>query len=299
MEEKELLIQEWRKNGVDEELINEFVTYLAEEEEELLLIQQLMGTVSERDLINITSISELSHYEVELLHCRQSVSVQVPVNIGAGKIRRSLIKLSVLPEEADKSHDELLEMCFKRIFRYMGKFGVDVNDLVESFKNNLPEWSSFILPESNLDHIVTNHTLRGMIRNLFSTYVGYGKFDKKEYGRAKESIPKKLDSGASLDKTEEAIVKYLLTPEKKSIFPRNMSKQQIRSAIRDAYEDARKKGKSKYPTRRDARNWNGGSSLYQGQARDIVVCFWFDFNENVITAAYPAFKEGSARRNKF
>ena len=288
MRGKEFLIQEWKKNGVEEELLKEYITHSEAVEAEEKLVQQWKS-----DGIDERYIEDFSFYSEErdeLSHCRQSVSVQVPVNDGSGKVRGKLINLPVLPEDADKEHDELLKICLKSICRYAERCGVNIYYIAKYVRNNLPAWSEDLLPDSAFDHIITNHTLRGKIGDLFSTY-SYGKFDKKEYDRAKKSIPQKLDSGASLDKTEEAIVQHLLTCDKINLFPRNMSNQQIKKAIRDAYEDARKISGNQFPIRQDIANncWRGGHVMYRGHIRNLIIHFWFDFEENVITTAYPVF----------
>ena len=76
----------------------------------------------------------------------------------------------------------------------------------------------------------------------------------------------------------------------KNLFPSRMSEKQIRSTIRFAFEDARKDSKRQMPTMNDVRNigYVQGKTLYKGQARDMVIHFWFDFDNNRIEMAYPA-----------
>ena len=70
-----------------------------------------------------------------------------------------------------------------------------------------------------------------------------------------------------------------------------MSERQLAAAIKHAYEDAKIASRCQMSTPRDAANagWTvNGAILYQGQARDLTIRFWFDFDENEIVTAYPA-----------
>ena len=78
----------------------------------------------------------------------------------------------------------------------------------------------------------------------------------------------------------------------KDFFPSRMSEKQIRNTIRTAYEDARKDSKRQMPTLKDLKNVGfthySRPTLYKGQAKGMVIHFWFNFYENRIEMAYPA-----------
>ena len=264
--EKELLIQEWKKDGVDKELLDGYIAYMTERSESL--------------------------------HRQQIVSLWIPVTHESSKVKGRLIKFPVFPEDTDKDPDELLEMCFNSINQYMNDCDIDIWYLKESVKYNLPAWNEDILPNEILKHIFENHTLNGRIGYLLQLcedditaqfYLSYIDFVDIQLG-----LPKCLESGASLDKTDEKILRLVLEKEKKDHFPRHMSEDQIKISIKAAYENARKIGGRRIPNKRDRINAGGqdrGHILYQGKTRDVVIHFWFDFEENIITTAYPVYSK--------
>jgi hypothetical protein len=69
-----------------------------------------------------------------------------------------------------------------------------------------------------------------------------------------------------------------------------MSDKQIRSTIQSAYEDARKSSERQMPALKDIRNVGdvGRKTLYRGQARNMIIHFWFDFDNKKVETAYPA-----------
>ena len=173
--------------------------------------------------------------------------------------------------------------------------------LVESVKNNLPAWDrSKHLPAEKLQHIITNHTLRGRFGYLMQGTCGdyiKDKFGNRDYNRAMESIPKKLSSGATLDRVEEAIAQYIenwaWTMDKKDFFPRHMSEQQIIKAIREAYEDAARKISKRQSSIENTSDGTRSKEviLYQGVTQDgMVIHFRFDFENEWIDTAYPKLK---------
>ena len=84
----------------------------------------------------------------------------------------------------------------------------------------------------------------------------------------------------------------------KELFPNRMSEKQMRSTIRSAYEDARKSSKRQLPALKDIKNVEDvrRKTLYKGQARDMVIHFWFDFDDKRVEMAYPAGATENSRR---
>lgn len=181
--------------------------------------------------------------------------------------------------------------------------------ITEDVQNNLPAWKENItLPIESIEHIIMRHTRNGRVKAQIEEYmIQYGikgKFslDDKAFAVMKRSILQKIENRASFNTKEAEIVDYIVSRDKRDIFPIQMSDQQIQKAIRTAYEDARKISKRQFLTRKDVINGSGksgGAILYQGLAVDIVIHFWFNFDNNEITTAYPIFNDpGSIRKDK-
>lgn len=197
-------------------------------------------------------------------------------------------------------HDELLE--------YFGTYicGVDAEAYFENVKNNLPTWDlNQLLPERIQDHILSHHTLKGRIGVLLNDFTtecaikGEYSLNGKEYKQVINNLISKLNNGANLNDMEEGIATILTERDNKDHFPRNMSKRQIINAIHEAYIDARKISKRQFPTERDKENVDDkirGSVMYQGKSGDMVIHFWFHFDDMEIGTAYPVFKKPKSIR---
>ena len=168
----------------------------------------------------------------------------------------------------------------------------------ESIQNNLPAWSDSILPVERLNHIVSNHTIQGRVghmlpfvedevREEFSLHEG-------DWADISIHVPRKLENGATLNEIEEYVVMLISMRDKKDHFPRSMTREQIKDAIRHAYRVAEKIGSRQLsPTSRDMDNIgiaSKGSHLYQGQFGKMRIRFWFNFDSSTIRTAYPKFK---------
>jgi hypothetical protein len=174
----------------------------------------------------------------------------------------------------------------------------------ESVRNNLPAWrESFLdLNGKEMDHIMENHTLVGSIGDLldsnsYSLGIIAKKFDLNPK-KVREDIPRKIKAGASLSKVEEAFIDDFIGCDKRNYFPRQMSRQQIHKAIREAYGDAQKISVRQNPSRRDLDVSNDqrsyGSAMYSGIGAGLTIHFWYNFTDAVIETAYPWFsKKGS------
>ena len=84
-------------------------------------------------------------------------------------------------------------------------------------------------------------------------------------------------------------------------FPLEMSRAQMKQAIREAYSNAHKVGKRKIQKRYDARygGWDmegtvKGASLYEGESETygLVIRFWYNFDMDLIEIAYPVMRNG-------
>ena len=170
---------------------------------------------------------------------------------------------------------------------------VDDEYFNEDVRNNLPAWSDKLLPEGNdgygMIHIINTHTLRGRIGHLSSQF-GY-RLQYKNLSEMIKTIRSKLFDGAKLTKEEEEVATYLEGRDEKSHFPRKMSEQQIFKAIRETYQDAYKNRGRQFPP--DDSNLGDdfiserGRGRYEGRGAGILIEFYFDFDANVITTAYP------------
>jgi hypothetical protein len=176
---------------------------------------------------------------------------------------------------------------------------------IENVRNNLPAWSDEFLPEKTRQHIKKRHTYSGRLRDLFDDYyvrraiIGRCLSDKataqQRYNELKERILTRLEAGETLKREESEIVEYARTiiSKEPDLFPYPMNEKQIIRAVKEAYLDAQKIGsKHRTPTKRDKDNvdkpWHL-SLLYQGNARELIIHFWFDFNVNQIDTAYPVY----------
>ena len=268
--EKKLIIQERKENGIEEALLNGFASYL-------------------------TDLTEKNKRFHHLLR----VSVWVPVCDGTNNTPGKSFQLPVSPEEVNKDHSELLDICFNSIYHFVRKSYGDIWYFLEPVKN-LPAWSDSILQKDGIDHIAENLTLYGRVKYFLNdwrnSYIKYEfSLNDNEFAKIQKSITEKLAVCSPIDRTEEKIVEYLLKWNHKDLFPHYMSTAQIIKAVRDAYEDARKSGKRQFPTPRDEKNSEGSKYgwrsriLYQGQSGELTIRFWFDCEDNEIVTAYPTF----------
>ena len=86
-------------------------------------------------------------------------------------------------------------------------------------------------------------------------------------------------------------------------FPIEMTRAQMRQAIREAYSNAHKAGKRKIQRTYDRRyDWGEeiepvkGASLYEGEAGTygLVIRFWYNFDMDLIEIAYPVMGNGDS-----
>ena len=89
-------------------------------------------------------------------------------------------------------------------------------------------------------------------------------------------------------------------------FPMEMSRVQMKQAIREAYSNAHKVGKRKIQKTYD-RRYDGlrveiasvkGASLYEGESGTygLVIRFWYNFDMDLIEIAYPVMGDGDAEK---
>ena len=198
------------------------------------------------------------------------------------------------------SDDELIKrglFDYFRILEYNQKF-LPIDDWYDGrdVPNKLPVWrdSFFELNGERMDHIMENHTLAGRIDDLLADSYSLGITAKKfdlSLRKIREDIPRKVKAGASLSKVEQEIVADIVRGDKKDYFPRQMSRQQIHKAIREAYVDAKKLSVRQNPTRIDVdtsllqRSYE--SVMYSGTGADLTIHFWYNFTDAVIETAYP------------
>ena len=193
--------------------------------------------------------------------------------------------------------------------------------ITENVRNNLPAWDDRRrLPDKQIFHILNNHTLytlydknndvwagrfKTRLASMSSNHIDESetetrrvKFMKKyninNLQMFENILTNKLKSGSVLDRTETAVIDYMIWSDDKDYFPRRMKKEQIIRAIRDAYKGAVKIGsRQRSPSRNrpfEDTNEEGmeGTIKYQGKARDgMVIVFHFHFDEGYIGTAYP------------
>ena len=179
----------------------------------------------------------------------------------------------------------------------------DESYVTEDVRNNLPPWNDDFLNDGRL-HILQEHTfLTNRINYLLrENMVGLEiHFSRRmaEFRKASSNLQERFLAGAKLDKLQEEILQTLRVFDRKDLFPMRMSERDIRRAIRDAYKDAEKiSNRQPRPTERDYMNAGEkatGAILYQGMARDMVIHFWFCFDNNTIETAYPNDPEKTKR----
>ena len=222
-DEKDGVIQEWKENGVDADLLAIYVAYVTAKHNALKKFRQW-----------------------------QQVPVWVPIKHGTSNVHGESVYLPLFPEYAGKEYDELLELCLGRIYRYVEIYGPQY--MIESVHYSLPAWDESLLPNDSFADIMQNHT----------------QARQAEYA-------KQLRFGT-----------YGLST---NFFPADMPECQIKKAIQAAYKCAGKDSKRQMPTTWDDLSYYGASkhgvALFQGNAKDLTIRFWFDFNEWEIRTAYP------------
>lgn len=169
----------------------------------------------------------------------------------------------------------------------------------ESVQNNLAAWRDNFLKntEEGMKHIMENHTLVGRINDLLAIKPSSLDTKAKDEGlsakKLREDISDKVERGASLSRIEQEIVDELVRHDEKDHFPPQMSRQQIQKAIKEAYCYAQKNGARQIPNRKDLKAASGlrfaSSALYKGIGAGLTIRFWFDFNEEIITTAFPQY----------
>ena len=264
MLEKEAIFKAWKENGIDDELLRE---YCANEKS-----------------------------EDESLPYRQKVGLWVPVDKESDSIQGREIKISVSLEDADKEYDDLLDLFLNGVYDYVNNYANKLNDnwrhLMEPGKYNLPAWSDDFFSEKTLEYIIDNHTRNNKLDNLVRIYAhkvqSHFSLSDHEILTIHQSIVYKLENGGSFDKFEEQVADYLLLRYNRcDFFPDNMSREQIKATIIESYDNTRRHNKRRFPTKRDIENEGWGDSLYHGRSGYLIIHFWFDFEDNKITTAYP------------
>ena len=171
----------------------------------------------------------------------------------------------------------------------------------------LPMWRDSVLPEGGPDcgmvHILQNHEKISRIKSLFergaetkSIVTKCMSISGNTYEAIKKSILSKTERGVTnLTSKESEVVDFIITKvNKKDIFPETMSESKIRAMIKNAYENAKKDGSIQIQgiSVWDRINQKGAKDfrlqrLYSGVAGRITIHFWFAFDDQEISSAYP------------
>ena len=177
----------------------------------------------------------------------------------------------------------------------------------------LPQWKENILPEgdenSGMIHIIQNYTKIGQIRDLLNfdhmrkrkeIVIESLNITESSYKTLKTSILRKIKKSPEIsfnpndfDRKEVELIQCIIKLSNKSLFPEKMSKGQIRSAIRTAYENAQKAGSIQIPPgfvdriNRYGNNDLRLQQLYQGTAAGMIIHIWFVIKDQEISTAYP------------
>jgi len=223
--EKGEVIQEWKDNGIDADLLAAYAAHVTAKNEAL-----------------------------EKFCLWQQEYVWIPVKHGAANMYGQSIEFPLFPEYIGKEYDEVLELCLSRIYDYVAMYGPSY--MIKAVQSSLPEWSDDFLPEDRLEYIMQNHT-------------------------------KAINA-----KKNRVWLNNMLC------FPDYMSEAQIKKAIQTAYKDAGKDSKRRMPITGDDRNYYFCGTLFQGQTKDLIVRFWFDFNDQMILTAYPTPESGNKNNGK-
>ena len=103
----------------------------------------------------------------------------------------------------------------------------------------------------------------------------------------------------------EADKRDVVFGRRRNHFPLEMSRAQMKQAIREAYSNAHKVGKRKIQKTYDVRHgyWDiedtvKGASLYEGKSKTygLVIRFWYNFGMDLIEIAYPVMGDGDAEK---
>jgi hypothetical protein len=99
---------------------------------------------------------------------------------------------------------------------------------------------------------------------------------------------------------EQKMMKYAYNLDKKDHFQDYMDEHQVVSTIQEAYQNAKKISKSQYSKVDDTDLDYSikGCTKYEGKSKELIIHFWFSFDEKCIKTAYPVFKSKSNKKHK-